>query len=494
MVTAGRSAAVALVVMAAAGCGTDPIVIAPVIETPTPGTPGAAFPDLDELELSLARVGAAADLLTRTFHRGDTIELSGVPDGDALVLHVTGRLGGGDAAYGRTCPFAIHTGEALPSLRVYFAQIVHWAERTTPATAVRIGGQAASYHDSRLIFLGGADADHHAVTGLDDFDPATGTFVIAAQLAPRLDGATAPLGVDASDGVIVLGGVDPTTGAASRVLERIELDASPERRVETLDSPILARVGAAVTALNDGRVFVAGGQPVAGEPMATTAQVATAGTGVREYPSTLAVARTGATATLLSNDFGAPVLIAGGRDRNGQPVAMAELWKPLAEELADPAGFHPAMVVPRWGHHAARMPDGSVLFLGGVDALGQPVRQLERFSLDAGFVLARTSAGAPALLPPELGVVDFTVTALPDGRLLVIGGRATVGGAPLASAGFVSLNTLDGSVGTLATSPMVSARAGHAAGLLCDGTVLVAGGTADPRPAERYVPGRGERL
>lgn len=483
-----------LALLGAAACTPDPIVIAPVIETPTPGTPGAAFPDLDELELSLARVGAVDDLLTVTFHRGDTIELLDVPDGDALVLHITGRLGGGDAAYGRTCPFAIHTGETRPSLRVYFAQIVHWAERTTPPTPVRIRGQAVSYHDRRVIFIGGADQDGHAVTGLDTFDPATGAFAVDAQLAPRVDGASAALGVGASDGVIVLGGIDPTTGLASSVLERIELDASPERRVETLAAPILARVGAAVTALGDGRVFVAGGGPVGGEPLATTAQVAVAGTAVREYAATLAVARAGATATLLSDDLGAPVLIAGGRDRAGAAVALAELWKPLAEEFADPATFRPMMVVPRWGHRAARMPDGSVLFIGGIDAQGQPVRQLERFSLDAGFVLARTSAGAPALLPPGLGVVDFTLTTLADGRLLLIGGRETAGGAPLASAGFVSLNTLDGSVGSIATSPMASPRAGHAAGLLCDGTVVVVGGTADARPAERYVPGRGARL
>ena len=56
-----------------------------------------------------------------------------------------------------------------------------------------------------------------------------------------------------------------------------------------------------------------------------------------------------------------------------------------------------------------------------------------------------------------------------------------------------SLNTLDGSVGVIVTSPMLTPRAAHATGLLCDGTVLVIGGTDEARPAERYVPGRGAR-
>ncbi|HVV86947.1 MAG TPA: hypothetical protein VHE35_28105, partial [Kofleriaceae bacterium] len=443
-----------------AACGPDPTVIAPVVETPAAGAPGAAFPDLDELELSLARVGATDDLITDTFHRGDTVELTDVPDGDALILHLTGRLGGADTAYGRTCPFAIHTAELPASLRVYFAQIVHWAARDTPPDPVRIAGAAVTYHDDRLIFLGGVDAAGAPVTDLDVFDPATGTFTDDGRLAPRLGGAAATLGIGGADGVIVLGGIDPAIGAASPALERIELDATADRRVETVDRPLLARVGAAVCSLTDGRVFVAGGQAVGGPPLAGTAEVTSVGTTVREYAATLAVPRVGATATLLSDDLGAPVLIAGGRDVDGQPVALAELWKPLAETLADPAVFHPTMIVPRYGHAAARMPDGTVLVIGGVDGQGHPVRELERFSLDAGFALARTSTGAPALLPAGVGVLDRAVTALPDGRLLVTGGREADGGPPLATAALVSLDTLDGSVDILATSPLLTPRAG----------------------------------
>lgn len=488
--TTARAAAVAL---GLAACGPEPVVIAPVIETPSPGAPGAAFPDLDELELSLARVGATTDLLTVTFHRGDVVELTDVLDGDALILHVTGRLGGGDLAYGRSCPFAIHVGDPAPELRIYFARIVHWAARTTPPAAMRSGGAAVAYHDDRLVLVGGDDAAGAPVTAVDAFDSDTGAFSSVATVAARRGGAAANLGVDGADGVVILGGIDPATDAPTSLLERLELDASPERRVDRLDRPLLARTDAAVCALTDGRVFVAGGRDATGAPVGSNVEVAADGLAVREYAARLPEPRADATATLLSDDLGAPVLVAGGRDAAGVPIARAALWKPLAEELADPATFHPTMVVPRWGHAAARMRDGTVLVIGGVDADGQPVRVLERFSLDGGFEPAMTSAGSPALVPAGIGVLDRAVTTLADGRLLVSGGREAAGGPALAATALVDLNTLDGSVAVIATSPMLTARTGHAAGLLCDGTVLVAGGTAAASPAERYVPGRERR-
>jgi hypothetical protein len=68
------------------------------------------------------------------------------------------------------------------------------------------------------------------------------------------------------------------------------------------------------------------------------------------------------------------------------------------------------------------MPDGSVLVIGGLDGAGQPVRTLERFTLDAGFV-------AVGELPVGAGVIDGTATPLPDGRILLAGGRPEAGAA-----------------------------------------------------------------
>lgn len=71
--------------------------------------------------------------------------------------------------------------------------------------------------------------------------------------------------------------------------------------------------------------------------------------------------------------------------------------------------------------------------------------------------------------------------------MLVAGGRLEPGGATI-SAFIARLDPLDGTVDIVATDRLAQARAGHQATVLCDGTVLVAGGTLDQTSYERYNP------
>lgn len=468
-------------VAAAAGCGGDVTVIAPVIDGPAAGSPAAAFPGLDELVIALAHDGAPTDLLSETFVRGQAVELDAVPEGEDLVVHLTGRLGGADVAYGRTCAFTIADGEPAPTPHLWFARTVKWGDVGTTQVAVRHGGVAVAYHDGSALFVGGRDAADAPVTALERFDPLTGQLGKAADVAARLGAAVATLG----DGrVVILGGEDPGAAAASPRLEVFEYDTTPELRVESFEDARLARIGATTATLSDGRVVVFGGGPHGGPPLAAPVEIASDGTtvAVRELRAAMAIPRTGATATRLSDDLGAPVLIAGGRDGAGVAVAQAELWKPLREEFADPLTFQPGMRVPRHGHAAVRMPDGSVLFIGGVDAAGQPVRTLELFAIDTGFV----DAGQ---LPAGAGVIAPSITVLPDGRVLIAGGRTALEpSSVVASAYIVNLDPLDGSVDVLTTDGLGAPRSGHGAARLCDGSIVALGGTDGPSAVERYVP------
>jgi hypothetical protein len=139
------------------------------------------------------------------------------------------------------------------------------------------------------------------------------------------------------------------------------------------------------------------------------------------------------------------------------------------------------MIVPRSEHTAMRMPDGSVLIIGGFDALDQPVPKLELFSVDGGFVEA-------GVLPDGAGLVDFAATTLPDGRILITGGRQVRNGPAVNTAYIARLNSIIGAVDVVATDHLAAARAGHQAVVLCDGTVLISGGTPVPFRAERYNP------
>jgi hypothetical protein len=466
-----------LAALALGACGPDDIVMAPVIDGPAAGSDAAAFPDLDEVILTLAREGSSTDLLSASFARGDSIELRGVPEGDDLVLHMTGRLNGGDVAYGRTCAFDLGD-DTPPAPHLWFARTVKWGDIDASPAAVRIGGRAITYRDGSVLFAGGDDETSQPVADLERFDPDRGVLERVAGLTSRRNATYATLG----DGrLVVVGGTDPLTLQASPRLDVFELDTTLVGRVEGFDDVRLAREGATAVTLSDGRIVVFGGGPVGGDPFAMPVEIASDGAtvAIRDLAASMAVPRRGATATRLSDDLGAPVLVAGGIDRFGALVTTGELWRPLREDFA--AGFAPTMRVPRTRHQAVRMPDGSVLFIGGIDATGQPVRSLELFTTDGGFLIAGN-------LPPGAGLLDATVNVLPDGRVLVAGGRESPLGEPVLSAYIINLDPLDGSVDTVTTDRIARARAGHAAASLCDGTIVVLGGTNGASAVERYQP------
>ena len=115
----------------------------------------------------------------------------------------------------------------------------------------------------------------------------------------------------------------------------------------------------------------------------------------------------------LADDVGSPVLVTGGLDDAGQPIAEAELFKPLSEDFSPM--FQRSMVVPRSGHQAVPLPDGSVLIIGGLGLAGgatvpAPVGTNELFTLGFG----------PGAVPRQLnaGSVSHQPTVSPDGNRL----------------------------------------------------------------------------
>jgi hypothetical protein len=273
----------------------------------------------------------------------------------------------------------------------------------------------------------------------------------------------------------VLGGIASGEGAAFvEVLDGRTVDRTPIGET--------ARVDLTATALTDGRVMAIGGNAPGMAPVGEIDEIAQGDAiEVRRLNATLARPRSRHTATRLGDDVGAPVLIVGGVDDMTTPIDLAELFKPLSEELANPMTFDFKLKIPRYGHTATLMPDGSVLIIGGFDAMGQPVRTLELFSVDAGFALV-------ADLPDDAGLVEFATATLPDGRILLTGGRTAPGQPARDTAYIVRLDPLNGRVDVVATDHMALARAGHQAVVLCDGTILISGGTDTPGVAERYNP------
>jgi hypothetical protein len=467
-------------VLAGAGCADNAITVSPVIDVPTNDN-ASALP-VDEITLSIAHEHAATDIVSSTFHKGDSIQLADAPFGDDLVVHMTGRVGTSDVAYGRTCTFTVNATTAVTQPHLFFSRSVKFADMD-PKPRTRTNGNAITFTDGSGVILGGVDLnDDSGIDTVERFDPRTGEMRTLGSVAPRAGSMAALLGTEAGAPKIVLvGGVDPISQAGATFIEVIDPTGPIERRIDRIDDSQMARDGLTATELSDGRVIVIGGrsplQPVSNIVNEITSESGTAA--ISQLHAMLAHARWKHTATRLGDDVGAAVLVAGGLDDTSQPIAEAELYKPLSESFS---GTTFPMNIPRSRHQAVRMPDGSVLIIGGLDASGNAIPTLERFTLDEGFKLVQGD------LPSNAGLVDFTATTLPDGRVLIAGGRRFPAGARLDTAFIARLDPVDGSVDIVATDHLSVPRAGHQATVLCDGTVLVAGGTTDIVPVERYNP------
>ena len=464
--------------LALAACSGD-VVVRPVIDSPSLGSAGTAFAQVDTIELSVALDGEQEPLVSSIFRRGETLELAGVPYGENLVIHMLGRVNNVEVAYGRTCRFAVRAGEDPPAPHLYFANTVRWANWGMPPNAVRIGGTALTSRNGSALYAGGLDGGGVPVLGADRFDPTDGRFEELATLTSRIGGTSANLG----DGrAIIVGGVDQE-GVSTAFLDLISIDASPDQAVEPMFAPqLVSSTAPALATLSDGQVVAIGGRDVNGLPIESVTEIVGEGAGITIHmlsDATLAFPRYGHTLTRLSDDLGAPVLIAGGRDANGAPVETSELYRPLAKRVAPTTEFAKPIRVPRWDHAAVRLPDGNVLIIGGRNASG-PVASLELFSLEAGFIVQ-------SILPAGAGLTDFSVTSLPDGRVLIAGGR-DASGTPVAAAFIVRIDSFGGGIDVVNTDRLVVPRAGHQATLLCDGTVLLSGGTSEPAPSVRYNP------
>jgi hypothetical protein len=493
----------ALVLVACAACDDNTVTVTPIVDIPTNDMAQAL--GLDSITVSIAHAGAAEDITSVTFSRGDIIEIPNVPFGDDLIVHMVGRLGTTEIAYGRTCQFEVRPDEPPPAPHLYFSREVKFGALSQNPLP-RIGGSGMMYRDGSGLLVAGTfpneTGDPVPLTQIERFDPNNGTYDTLHDVERRFDAAIAIVGTGPDSRMVIVGGRDAQTGLGADYVEVIEAERDTDRQYERFFEPRLQRVGLSATTLSDGRAIVIGGRiadggAADGKASGAVAEISveTGTTAIRQLPpkAELAFPRYAHTATRLTDELGAAVLIAGGLADNGLPVAQAELYKPLAEGFS--MQFTAQMVVPRYGHQATRLPDGSVLIVGGltIDPLDTtktpvPVDTIEVFSpLDASFVTFPNGANQ-GKLDATAGLIGLSATALPDGRVLLAGGRRTVDGPPLTNVFIARLDPVDGDVDVVATDRLAVPRTNHQATLLCDGTVLVAGGTSAQAPFERYNP------
>ena len=223
----------------------------------------------------------------------------------------------------------------------------------------------------------------------------------------------------------------------------------------------------AAVRLKDGGVLVMGGSNGVALGALSEVEVYSPATGTWREVARMAVARNDPAAVLLADGR---VLVAGGTDVDQRPLRSAEVFDPETGTwgFVAPPGFV------RGGAQTAVLLDtGKVLFVSGLQSeLYDPVTGLwEKAGLAGG------AAGTHRLA--------HSVTLLPDGRVLVVGGTTA------RAASTAEVYSPQTGTWTLVSAPQVP-REHHATVVLPDGAVLVMGGehytTGALASVERFDP------
>jgi N-acetylneuraminic acid mutarotase len=230
------------------------------------------------------------------------------------------------------------------------------------------------------------------------------------------------------------------------------------------------------TLLFDGRVLVTGGgHGFNSEPLIEkTAEIYDPSTGTWRFTDHMANARYGHAATLLSDGR---VLINGGNGRGGDcaSILTTEIFDPVLEKWKPTR----PMAAARSFHTAIHQLNGKLLVMGGNTIEQQGLIRTvppNCLAIDQSAELYDpnfdTWTPAGRMTTRRTG---HTAVGLPDGRLLVAGGRSFDGDVPAASV--ATAEVYDPYLGTWSCAgSMSSARAFHTATVLNDGRVLVCGG------------------
>jgi len=199
--------------------------------------------------------------------------------------------------------------------------------------------------------------------------------------------------------VLAVGGSpDLESGSGSATAELY----NPETNSWTATGSMPAgRLGQTATLLPDCRVLVVGDNPTAVTYDYLTGTFTPAG-------SEGAFQRSYQTATLLANG---EVLIAGGVNGEGTPLASASVFNPATDTFTPTAN---PMATPHTQGFAARLADGRVIVGGGLNAPGKPTTAVEIYDP------ATNSFSAAAPLPPNPIAVSPEAATLSNGQVIVM--------------------------------------------------------------------------
>src|SRR5262245_1038025 len=376
-----------------------------------------------------------------------------LPNGKALVV---GGTSAGDA------------GGALQSALLYDPFKTDWTPVATPGAA-RYGHVAVLLRNGKVLVAGGRNAGG-LLRSAEIYDPATNRWTATGAMRTNRFRATATLLAYASNAGPA-GTSNPRNGAALVVggegdagaLETAEFYNPATGVWQLTGAPMRSkRIGHTATQLLGGDVLVTGGYATASQPL-SSAEIYDPLADRWRTGGGLRAGRFGHTATLLTTG---QVMAVGGLGGNGAALDSSELYDPINQKWSNVTS---KLTQARAYHSATLQPNGSLIVIGGFGGGdGAGLRTAESYDPTSTNLQQWVRAGD---FENERGA--HTATLLASARVLIVGGAANGGAtSPLSS---VELH--EPAAGQWGLEKQMSrARVEHTATLLPNGKVLVAGG------------------
>lgn len=354
-----------------------------------------------------------------------------------------------------------------------------FASTGAPATG-RTGFTATLFADGQVLVVGGTDANGNVLQSAEIYSVTGAAFSATGNLNHARTGAQAVLLPNGK--VLIAGGSsDGTPGGALNTAELFD----PVSGTFTLTSQNMnaARFGFMASLLKDGQVLLAGGENSGG--VLNSAELYNPATDTFTACASMNTARTGASATRLTGDFGEFVLIAGGSS-DGTAAGALDTGEVFIATLNNGAGaFHTivgTLSVPRWQPEAVTLPIGTdvvskTVIAGGRNSTGA-LTSVDFVTAERGRPIIFSSSTAQLAVARANG----PALLLPNSMTLLAGGA---GGSQVAELYAFLPNQF------VTTGNLLQSDNGLSLTLLNNGQVLAIGLTSGATPAsdaELYTP------
>ena len=374
-------------------------------------------------------------------------------------FHTATLLANGEVLIAGGAPCAQSTSGASCSPAVLSsAELFNPADQSFAATGAMTTARelhtATLLPNASVLIAGGANTNG-ALAGVEIYTPSAATFAAASTgLNQARDSASAAL--LPSGAVLIMGGED-SSGTALASAELYQPLLSSFNIFRTMVS---IRYAHTATLVGNNQVLLAGGAN--GAVSLASAELFSLTTSTFTPTSgTMTATRAFHAASLLSSG---QVLLTGGVAADGSALGTAELYTPAQGTFS--ATTYP-MDMARLAHSSVTLPNGTVLILGGAGSNSVSLAEAELYQPSSG-----SFAQVGQMLTPR---DTFTATLLQTNQVLVAGGEnCLISGCQSLSAAEL-YNVANGTFITT-SGTMTTPRTAHTATLLPDGTVLIAGG------------------